>query len=319
MSKLQQTINIQLRAKILAKIRNFFAVRNVIEVETPLLAYSTNPAPYLDSFNLESLYLQTSPEFAMKRLLVVGSGDIYQICKAFRRGEIGRIHNHEFTILEWYRIGFDHHDLMDEMNDFLKLIINTAESKRFTYQEIFTEYLKIDPYSTSVVQLKSVAHKQGLAVLGLADDVDSWLQLLFTHLIEPNLGIENPVFIYDFPEAQAMLAKVRDETPTVASRFEVYFKGIELANGYHELNDAEEQRKRFEHDLIKRRELKLQPIPFDEAFLSALPNLPNCSGVALGIDRLLLLIAGAASLQEVLGEIYNNEKNNYSQNSRKYS
>lgn len=293
-------MNIQLRAKILVLIRNFFAARNVIEVETPLLSHSTNPAPHLASFCLDNLYLQTSPEFAMKRLLASGSGDIYQICKAFRKGEIGRFHNPEFTILEWYRLGFNHHNLMDEVNEFLQAIINAPEAKYFTYEQVFTEFLQINPYINDLKQLKAAAKKNNLSVADLSDDYDMWLQLLFTHLIEPKLGQEYPVFIYDFPVSQAMLARVRAEEPKVASRFEVYFKGIELANGFHELSDAEEQRKRFVHDLAMRQELKLPPIPLDENFLLALPQLPDCSGVAFGIDRLLLLATKATSLNEVL-------------------
>jgi lysyl-tRNA synthetase class 2 len=293
-------MNIHLRAKTLAKIRDFFAARNVVEVETPLLSHSTNPAPHLNSFCLDDLYLQTSPEFAMKRLLVAGSGDIYQICKAFRKNEIGRLHNLEFTILEWYRIGFDHHALMDEVNEFLKITINTAESKRFTYEEIFIEFLKLSPHKSNIDQLKKIAQNNNLSVSVLPDDYDMWLQLLFTHLIEPKLGQESPVFVYDFPASQAMLAKVRSERPQIASRFEVYFKGLELANGFHELSDATEQRTRFLRDLAKRQELNLPPIPLDENFLLALPNLPDCSGVALGVDRLLLLAANVSSLNEIL-------------------
>lgn len=293
-------MSIHLRAKALAQIRNFFSIRSVVEVETPLLSRSTNPSPYLNSFHVDGLYLQTSPEFAMKRLLAAGSGDIYQICKAFRGDEIGRLHNPEFTILEWYRIGFNHHDLMDEMNEFLKTIINTLDSKRFTYKEAFEKYLKINPYICNIESLKSVAKNNNLSACNLSDDCDTWLQLLFTHLIEPKLGAECPIFIYDFPESQSMLARVRDESPNVASRFEVYFKGVELANGFHELSDAKEQRKRFEHDLSKRQELNLQQVPIDENFLAVLSNLPDCSGVALGIDRLLLLCANASSLNEVL-------------------
>ena len=293
-------MNIHLRAETFTKIRNFFAARNVIEVETPLLSHATNPAPHLNSFCLDNLYLQTSPEFAMKRLLATGSGDIYQICKAFRKDELGRLHNPEFTILEWYRLGFNHHDLMDEVNEFLKVTINAPESKRFSYRQIFVEFLQIDPHANDLNQLKAAAQKNNLSVTNLSDNYDTWLQLLFTHLIEPKLGQEYPVFIYDFPASQAMLAKVRAEEPKVASRFEVYFKGIELANGFHELSDTKEQRKRFIQDLATRQELNLPQIPLDENFLLALPNLPDCSGVAVGIDRLLLLAANAVSLNEIL-------------------
>jgi len=297
-SKIKEIL--QLRAKTLATIRNFFAARNITEVETPLFSHSTNPAPHLNSFNFDNLYLQTSPEFAMKRLLAAGSSDIYQICKAFRKDEIGRLHNPEFTILEWYRIGFDHHDLMNEMNDFLKAVIDAPESKRFTYAAIFEKFLKINPHESNIEQLKAIARDHNLLISNLQDDYDVWLQLLFTHLIEPKLGLECPVFIYDFPASQAMLAKVRRENFNIASRFEVYFKGIELANGFHELSDAKEQRKRFKQDLAERQKLNLPPIPLDENFLEALPNLPDCSGVALGIDRLLLLAAKANSLGNIL-------------------
>jgi elongation factor P--(R)-beta-lysine ligase len=293
-------MNLPLRAKTLAKIRDFFAKRNVIEVETPLLSHSTNPAPHLNSFNIDDLYLQTSPEFAMKRLLAADSGDIYQICKAFRKDELGRLHNPEFTILEWYRIEFNHYDLMNEVDEFLQLIINAHEAERFTYAQIFEDSFQVNPHTCNIEQLKSIAQENNLTVSNLPDDLDTWLQLLFTHLIEPKLGAENPVFIYDFPESQAMLARVRDENPKVASRFEVYFKGIELANGFHELNNIQEQRKRFMQDLDKRQELSLSPIPLDENFLAALPDLPDCSGVALGIDRLLLLAADSSSLNDNL-------------------
>jgi elongation factor P--(R)-beta-lysine ligase len=295
--------SIHLRAKILAQLRDFFAKKNIIEVETPLLYHTTNPSPYLNSFNLDNLYLQTSPEFAMKILLAANSGDIYQICKAFRKDEIGRLHKQEFTILEWYRLGFNHHDLMDEINELLKLILKTKNAKRVTYQEIFAEFLNIDPHKINISQLKIIAKKHELNISSpIPDDYDIWLQLLFTHLIEPKLGPDYPVFVYDFPASQAMLARIRKEEneDKLASRFEVYFKGIELANGFHELNNVDEQRERFLADLTKRKEMGLPQIPLDENLLSSLPNLPNCSGVAVGLDRLIMLAANANSLQEIL-------------------
>jgi len=297
-------MHIHLRAKVLAKIRNFFAMRSVTEVETPLLSHATNPSPHLNSFCCDGLYLQTSPEFAMKRLLAAGSGDIYQICKAFRKDELGRLHNPEFTILEWYRIGFTHHDLMREVGDLLKLILNIDQVESFSYQQIFMQILHLDPYTSNLDELKTVAKLNHLEIHGLAQyldqDYDTWLQILFTHLIEPKIGLESPVFIYDFPESQAMLARVRDENPKIASRFEVYFQGVELANGFHELNDAIVQRARFMQDLAARKNLNLPPIPIDENFLAALPKLPDCAGVAVGIDRLLLLAAKYNSLDNVL-------------------
>jgi lysyl-tRNA synthetase class 2 len=289
-----------LRAKILKKIRRFFNRRKVIEVETPLLLPTTNPAPYLDSFYCDGSYLQTSPEFAMKRLLASGSGDIYQICKAFRKNEEGRLHNPEFTLLEWYRINFDHRDLMAEVDDLLQYTINTPKAKRYTYREIFLKLLRINPHISTPKQLKSLAKKNNLRVSKLDNDKDIWLQLLFTHLIEPHLGTQEPTFIYDYPASQAMLAKVRWTKYNLASRFEVYYKGIELANGFHELHDSQEQNERFKSDLLKRKKLKLPLVPIDDNFLVALTKLPNCSGVALGIDRLLLLATNAQSLDEVL-------------------
>lgn len=297
-------MSIHLRAKTLAKIRNFFAMRSVTEVETPLLSHATNPSPYLNSFCCDGLYLQTSPEFAMKRLLAAGSGDIYQICKAFRRDELGRLHNPEFTMLEWYRIGFTHHDLMHEVGDLLKLVLNVNKTESFSYEQIFTEILHLNPYTSSINELKIVAKLNNLEIHDLTEclnqDYDTWLQILFTHLIEPKIGLEFPVFIYDFPESQAMLARVRDENPRVASRFEVYFQGVELTNGFHELNDTVIQRARFLQDLEARKNLNLPPVPLDENFLAALPELPDCSGVAIGVDRLLLLTAKCNSLDDVL-------------------
>jgi len=283
----------KLRANILKKIRNFFEVRNILEVETPLLMSTTNPASYLDSFCFDNkFYLQTSPEFAMKRLLAICHKDIYQICKAFRKNEIGKIHNHEFTILEWYRINFDHHDLMNEMDNFFIDIANLSKAVRYTYHDIYMKYLDIDPYNTKIMDLKIIAKKYNLDISFVEEDIDIWLQILFSHLIEPHLiHYESPVFIYDFPESQAMLSKVRFEKQKIASRFEIYYRGIELANGFHELNDSNEQRQRFNNDLNMRNKLNMPLVPIDEALLSALNDLPNCSGVALGIDRLMLALS----------------------------
>lgn len=289
-----------MRGEIFAKIRRFFARRRVVEVTTPLLLPTTNPTPYLNNFSCDGLYLQSSPEFAMKKLLATGSGDIYQICKAFRKDEVGRLHNPEFTILEWYRVGFDHHDLMSEVEELLRYTIKSPQAKRRSYQEVCEEFLKINPHKTNIQQLKQVAQKNNLAVSKIDNNPDTWLQLLFTHIVEPKLKTKHPVFVYDFPETQAMLARTRQQGKAqVASRFEVYYQGIELANGFHELNDAKEQRRRFNHELTQRKKLNLPSIPIDEEFLDLLPKLPNCSGVALGIDRLLLLAAKAQSLAEI--------------------
>jgi len=292
---------LQLRAAIIAKIRAFFTRRHVLEVETPLLSTSTNPAVHLNSFsviNHPPLYLQTSPEFAMKRLLAAGSGDIYQISKAFRAQENGRLHHIEFTMLEWYRVNFTHYDLMDEVGQFLHFVLNTAETSRITYRDLFLQYLNVDPFGPTD-DLKKIARQQGLNA-SLDDDHDAWLQLLLTHLIEPHLGEKHPLLVYDFPATQAMLARINPNNPQTAERFELYFKGMELANGFHELNNPQEQRARFVQENKIREQLNLPSIPLDEKFLASLASLPPCSGVALGVDRLVMIAAQVNSLAEVL-------------------
>ena len=301
--------NLKLRAEVLAKTRAFFAAREIIEVETPLLASSTitdiNIQSFISQYRLaggnteKSLYLQTSPEFAMKRLLASGSGSIFQICKAFRNEEYGRLHNPEFTILEWYHLDFDHHDLMNEMDDFLQYILGANKAERISYQESFKKYLAIDPLASNSSELQQIALEKNLNnIEGL--DKDGWLNILFAKFIEPNLGIKQPTFVYDFPASQAALARINTSDQRVASRFEVFINGIELANGFHELADANEQRQRFLNDLEKRHHLNLPQPPLDEYFLAAIDHLPNCSGVAMGIDRLLMIIANALDIKEVI-------------------
>lgn len=304
---------LQSRAALLEKIRQFFKTRHVLEVETPLLYPSTIPSPHIESFTSQyiaiseqiekTLYLQTSPEFAMKRLLAQGSRDIYQICKAWRNGEQGKQHNPEFTILEWYRIGYDHHKLMDEMDELLQFILGTNKAERYSYTELFLDYLHIDPLLCSVNDLQQCAINNSINITMNTDDKDTWLQLLLTHLIEPHLGQNNlPTFVYDFPPTQAALAKIRKNkgAPDVAERFEVYVKGIELANGFHELNDPVEQRQRFMAELELRQQLNLLCPPLDEDLLADLDKMPACAGVALGIDRLLMLLTNVNTIQEVL-------------------
>lgn len=306
--------NLRLRAQILQKIRDFFAARKVLEVETPLLCHTSVTDPFIESIpalvHSQSkeirYYLQTSPEYAMKRLLAAGSGAIYQITKAFRQDESGRLHNPEFTMLEWYRPGFNHHQLMDEMDDLLNFILKTSSAQRKTYAELFLDFLELDPHHTTINELKSCGKQHDLALGSEVDDRDTWLHLLMTHCIEPKLNPNQVYFIYDFPASQAALAKIQPGPPAVASRFEVYFQGIELANGFHELQDAKEQRERFEENLILRNELGLSTLPIDELFLAALEHgFPDCAGVALGIDRLVMLALGARSLAEVISFDFN--------------
>jgi elongation factor P--(R)-beta-lysine ligase len=303
--------NLRLRACVLKQIRDFFAARHVMEVDTPLMCHTSVTDPYIQSIpalfqphpkeNEQRYYLQTSPEYAMKRLLAAGSGAIYQIAKAFRQGELGRFHNPEFTMLEWYRPGFDHHRLMDEMDDLLQLILKTPPAERKSYAELFQTFLHLDPHHASIHELMACAKDKSISVAGDITDRDTWLSLLITHYIEPQIGKDRPCFIYDFPGSQAALARLQPGDTPVASRFEVYFQGIELANGFHELQDANEQRKRFENNLIARKQLGLSELPIDEYLLSALSHgLPDCAGVALGIDRIIMLAASCHHIAEIL-------------------
>lgn len=300
------------RAQVLAGIRAFFAERQVLEVDTPTLAAAGGTDVHLQNFTTRfvgpgygeglALYLQTSPEFHMKRMLAAGYGAIYQMAKAYRNEEAGRLHNPEFTMLEWYRPGFDHFQLMDEMADLLQRILTVTTPSRLTYQQAFIAHLGACPLSASMNELRVVG--QGLGaddLVATEPDRDTLLQLLFALGVEPEIGQDTPCFIYDFPASQAALARINPQDTRVAERFEVYFKGIELANGFHELTDAHEQRQRFEKDNQVRRERGLMERPIDEYLLAALEQgLPPCAGVALGVDRLIMLSLGAVSLEQVL-------------------
>jgi lysyl-tRNA synthetase class 2 len=301
------------RAELLATLRHFFAERGVMEVETPALSEWGATDPHLDSFLTRytgpgaaagrDAYLQTSPEFAMKRLLAAGSGPIYQICKAFRNGESGRRHNPEFTLLEWYRPGFDYHALMAEVDDLLRAVLKTPPTEYRSYAAVFEHHLHFNPHTATTAQLRDCAAAHRLIVSEtLRDDRDAWLSLLWSHLIEPQLGIGGrPQFVFDYPVSQAMLARIRPGSPAVAERFEVYIDGIELANGFQELEDSAEQRRRFEENRRFRAANGLIEMSLDERLLAALAQgLPFCSGVALGVDRLLMLMLHANDLAEVL-------------------
>jgi len=296
--------NLKIRARILAQLREFFAERNILEVDTPLLSHGTVTDTHLHSLKAiysdqkTPLYLQTSPEFGMKRLLAAGSGPIYQICKSFRDGEFGQYHNPEFTMLEWYRPGFDHWKLMDETNELLQVILKTKSAERLSYRDLFKKF-DIDPLTTSAEELKQLAEKLNISGSGLDDlGLDDWLQLIMSDAIEPHLGQEQPTFIYDFPASQAYLAKIRDN---VAERFEVYIKGMEIGNGFHELIDADEQHDRFKKELAMRKAQGKAAVPLDTRLIGALANgMPECAGIAVGIDRLVMLASGADSLREVI-------------------
>ncbi|OEE17176.1 elongation factor P--(R)-beta-lysine ligase [Aliivibrio fischeri] len=302
---------LQQRADILTAIRSFFSERKVMEVDTPAMSHATVTDVHLHTFQTDfigpgyadgiHLYFMTSPEFHMKRLLAAGSGCIYQINKAFRNEEAGRYHNPEFTMLEWYRLGFDHHDLMDEMNELLTLVLKCDNAERMTYQEAFIQVLGVCPLEASMDELRAVAAPLGLSdIADIEEDRDTLLQLLFSMGVEVKIGQDVPAFVYDFPASQAALAKINPSDPRVAERFEVYFKGIELANGFHELDNAKEQLMRFEEDNAKRKSMGLIEQPIDYHLIAALEaGLPNCSGVALGIDRLIMLAMGEKHIDQV--------------------
>ena len=300
--------NLQQRANALAKIRRFFSERDVLEVETPLLASSTVPDVYIESIAAEVVegnssrknFLQTSPEFFMKRLLASGSGSIYQIAKAFRQEEKGSRHNIEFTLLEWYRLSYSLDQLMTELEHLVRGILGCGPILRLSYREIFQQHLYIDPHEISLEELQKLASNE-IDLSGSDLSKTDYLQLLLSNSIEPKL----PPFciIYDYPKEQAALSTLAaDENGVVvAKRFELFGHGMELANGYFELSDAAEQRARFEADNAARKEKGLQTHEADEKLISALESgLPNCSGVAVGVDRLLMLLVDTKHISEVI-------------------
>lgn len=310
----------QLRAEILDSIRFFFKQRKVVEVETPALSQGTVTDVHIDALSCDynyiedsslsetsSLYLQTSPEFHMKRLLASGYQSIFQIAKSFRHEGAGRFHNPEFTMLEWYRVGFDHFDLMEEIADLLILILDCKQPQQISYQNIFKDFTGIDPLATSRNALTAyLIHHDKLdnwLIESSKDDVDNdmLLQFIFTEFIEKGIGNDAPCFVYDFPISQASLAKVSNEDNRVAHRFECYYRGIELANGFNELTDSQMQLARFNKDNYKRALLNLDNRPIDDNFIQALnAGMPACSGVALGIDRLVMIALKISKIENVI-------------------
>lgn len=299
------------RAEIMEQIRAFFKSRGVLEVETPLMSQAGVTDLHLHSFSTRfvgpgasqglPLYLITSPEYSMKRLLAAGSGPIFQICKCFRNEEAGRYHNPEFTMLEWYRPFFTMLHLINEVDDLLQEILNCKPAQHLSYQHAMQKHLDIDPLSASLEVLQNAAVKLGMDNFKDEQDRDTLLQLLFSFGVEPKIGLEQPVVVYHFPASQAALAKINPADHRVAERFEFYFKGVELANGFHELTDAKEQKLRFEEDNQRRINNGLPEMPVDQYLLAALEHgMPETSGVALGLDRLIMLALNKKSLQEVM-------------------
>lgn len=321
------------RSELLEEIRRFFRDRDYWEVETPILSHDIVVDAYLEPFatqwqpagnfdpdnpSSETLFLQTSPEFGMKRLLAAGAEAIFQITRAFRNGEVGRYHNPEFTMLEWYRTGNTHHEQMQLTEELTKAVF--AKSReihpdgkhsvpdlsrpfvKMTYDQAFERFAGTKVLHLSLRELAILAKKKNIAPPpGLEDDDrDGWLNLLLAELVEPHLGQNVPLFLYDYPASQSALAKVREDDPPVSERFELYIQGIELCNGYHELTDADELRKRMQGQAAIRKHEGRQSLPNENRLLDAMEaGLPDCAGVALGVDRLLMLALGAESIAEV--------------------
>ena len=304
------------RSQLLQKIRQFFETRDFMHVETPLLSRDTVIDRYIEPVQIhhsnvtgvesetQTLFLQTSPEFAMKRLLASGATSIYQICKAFRQGESGRRHNPEFTMLEWYRVGDDYQAGIELLADFAEHIFGVGAVQK-TYRQAFIDFAKVDPFQSSLIELQQVCQSHNVDTRSFAGDQerDAWLNLIMSEIVEPKLAADHPVILTHWPASQAALAKVVcDESgQELAERFELYYRGVELANGYHELLDADELMSRNQKVNDLRRGDGNQTLPEESQLLRAMQSgLPACSGVAVGVDRLMMLLGDANSISEVI-------------------
>lgn len=307
---------LRLRARLYAKIRAFFAEREVLEVETPVLSMAGNTDPNIESFSLEfsgrtdgaprTRWLRTSPEFALKRLLAAGVGDCYELGRVFRNGEAGGRHNPEFTMLEWYRIGWDHHQLIGETVDLVQtamaLVGRKADATTTTFRDLYRERLGLDPFTADDAELRAALGDIEIDPAEL--NRDDWLDLLMTHRLQPGFDRDGILVVRDYPASQSALAKIRagqGSEPAVAERFELYLGALELANGYHELTDADEQRARFLRDHAMRAMRGVVQPPLDEGLLAAMVfGLPACAGVALGVERLLMAMTDTDRIADVL-------------------
>lgn len=277
-----------------------------MEVDTPMLSRWATVDRHIESIRTTGeRWLHTSPEFAMKRLLAAGSGAIYQLCHVFRSGEQGRFHQPEFMMLEWYRPGMDHFELMKEVEDLLRKLTGADQRfERMSYRHAFQQYADMDPDEASIENVRQRLLVSGIATDSRAtrsDDLDDWLDLAMALLVIPKLGQAKPCFIYDYPATQCALARVTQQSPTVADRFELFWRGVELANGYYELTDSQEYRRRFHSDLERRRIAGRTLPPIDDALIAAVEfGLPDMSGVALGVDRLLALMLDLPDIAEAV-------------------
>lgn len=296
------------RAKFLETIRRYFEQQHVAPVDTRLLSCygATDPAvnnmQASDESGVHQGFLQTSPEFAMKRLLAKDSGDIYQICPAFRASETGRLHRAEFRMLEWYRLGFDHHQLMNDVQALVSSLIPDLSWQRLSYADLFHEHTGINPHKASSDLLFARASKSMTLTEQDAADRSLLLDIIFSHQIQPQVKENEAMFIYDFPREQAAYARLRNEDPVVASRFELLIGEVEIANGYHEVNEAVEQAKRHAAERKVRARRGQLDAQIDPDFIGSLDGgLPDCAGVAIGLDRLMMIAFRQESLAD--GEI----------------
>jgi lysyl-tRNA synthetase class 2 len=307
-----------LRAKLLRQLRRFFDTRGFLEVETPLLSADAAIDRHLDPLSVTlfadprapgggpAMWLQTSPELAMKRLLASGGKAIYQTTRAFRGGERGRLHNPEFTIVEWYRVGDTYDGAMRLLSDLIQQLLATDSAERQSYRDAFLCCVGLDPHLASVEQLARAAAQLGVAPLGAPsgdreDERDAWLDRLLVERVQPNLGGLRPTILYDFPASQAALARIRYDGVAVAERFELYLRGVELANGYYELTDPDQLRQRWEMARARRAADGKYPLPGSSRLIAAMEHgLPPCAGVALGFDRLVMAAAGADDIADVI-------------------
>lgn len=303
------------RSQALKTLRAFFYARSVMEVDTPILSSAATPDLHLRSLSTQvqvpgeadprTFYLHTSPEYPMKRLLCAGSGDIFYLGKVFRDGDVSRRHQVEFTLLEWYRLGFDLRAMMDETVKVVQSLLGDRPVEMISYEEAFESYAGLEAiHDTDAKSCQACLAEHGVPeIVGVdAGDKPLWEQLVLTEVIEPQLGRGKVTCLYHYPSREAALAQLHPQDERLALRFEVFVDGMELANGYQELADADEYRRRFEADLSQRSENGLPNVPMDEALLSALAvdGLPACSGVALGVDRLLMLAFQADDIRGVL-------------------
>jgi lysyl-tRNA synthetase class 2 len=306
---------LRLRAQLLDRVRSFFNGRGFLEVETPIVSHDIVVDRHLDPFetiltadarqphNGERLFLQTSPEFAMKRLLAAGGEAIYQVTRAFRNGgERGRLHNPEFTIAEWYRAGDGLAEGMRLLSDLAEVLLARGPAASVSYREAFEQHVGIEPHTARPDQLARIAREHGITVpSGLAQDRDGLLNLLLVELVEPHFGRGRPTILFDYPASQAALARIRHDPEPVAERFELYVDGIELANGYHELLDPEVLRRRNAEANLRRIADGKPSLPENSRLLSAMEaGLPPCTGAALGFDRVVMIAAAATSIDEVI-------------------